>query len=146
MEELIKGHFHFFREYCEHRKSHTSVLQTNQLTKYLLGLAYLPLEQLQFLLGQDQVFLYMSVLTCQKALKIIFSNIYYFTIKEFCSLVLKEGKHRSVKYFTFFTIPKCKPQDRLSGGKFLLQKIPCKVLYKPFAFNVLPDQHGYSCM
>lgn len=24
MEELINGHFHFFREYCEHKKSPTS--------------------------------------------------------------------------------------------------------------------------
>lgn len=44
VEEFIKGHFRFFRKYCNCKKSPTSdeISPPNQLAEYLLGLVHLP--------------------------------------------------------------------------------------------------------
>lgn len=94
MEELIEGHFHFFREYCKHKKYPTS--DENQSSKPTY---WVPAWVSTFAIGPSPflammrlgLFIYKHWLV-RKHWNRILLNSYYFTLKKFCSLLNHKGR------------------------------------------------------
>lgn len=123
MEELIKDHFHFFREYCEHKKSHTShgSQSSNQPTYSVSArVSISAIGKSPFLARvRSGLFMYKHWLV-RKPWKIIL-NIYYFTSEELYILLDHKGKdtykHEMFPIFNYTYYKTGRPL----GSKFLLQ-------------------------